>query len=239
MRRQLLRFLLLILTPTLVSCMLAGDVIRGSGDIVTNEYDLTDFSAVEVGWGCDLDIRASDAYGVVVEIDDNLEQHLQVDVRAGTLTIGLDPTLSYTNAHLRAEVTLPRLDRLDLSGGSDGQIGGFESARLIELVLSGGSELRGTLSGDDVRIDASGGSTIDLAGTAENLRLDASGGSNVRLFDFAVNDVKLNVSGGSDAELTVNGALSGEASGGGDVTYDGDPSSVAVDVSGGSNLRRR
>ena len=98
MKRYVAPIFLLLVTPLLVSCMLTGDGFRGSGDMVTNDYDLTDFAAVEVGWGCDLDIRAGDDYRVVVEIDDNLEEYLEVEVRDGTLTIGLDRTRSFINA---------------------------------------------------------------------------------------------------------------------------------------------
>jgi hypothetical protein len=106
--------------------------ITGSGNVVTQEFDLSGFKRVEVSYGFDVDIRQGDAFGVAVRVDGNVAEHLQVVTQGRTLKIGLkDRTYNMLDVTTsEAEVTMPQLTGLALSGASKCTVTGFESGRL-------------------------------------------------------------------------------------------------------------
>jgi len=135
--------------------------VSGSGNVVTQEEAITGFDRLDVSQGFQVVVRQGDTFSVVIRVDDNLVERLNVVKEGSTLKIGLDQIQSYQNVTLEAEVTMPELVGLDLSGGS-------------RVTASG--------TGEDISIDASGGSGADLADfSVVNANVDASGGSQVTL----------------------------------------------------------
>lgn len=153
-----LRILILLVAGVLmVSCGVVS--VTGSGNVVTQEEAITGFDSLDISQGFQVDVSQADTFSVIIRVDENLVEHLRVSKQGNILKIGLDQTRSYVAVTLRAEVTMPELVGLELSGGSRATASG---------------------SGDDIAIDASGGSGADLASfPVENAVIDASGGSQV------------------------------------------------------------
>ena len=216
-------------------------LVVGSGELVTEEKDFTDFTIVEVGWGFEVEISQSDSYSINITTDDNMLDYIEVSGQGNKLTIGLKWGYSYQNVNLRAKITMPNLYELEFSGGTHGAIEGFSTSHEFVLELSGGSSLIGsyTTSGD-AQFTLSGGSRlIELDGAANNLRISASGGSRLELSDFPVHDAGANLSGGSRANINVDGRLDADLSGGSHVLYVGDPTMGDVNTSGGSTVSKK
>jgi hypothetical protein len=232
-----------LFTALAVGCTVVDAVLEdiefvgGSGNLITQTYDESGFTEVVTGHGARVDITAGDDYSVTVEMDDNLEPYLEVTNTGGRLSIMLDSDKkTYLNTTLHIAITMPELKGLHLSGGSIGTISGFDSDQPLDVELSGGSRLRGNIESGNTTVDISGGSEIDLTGLAGNLNLNASGGSFAYLDGFAVQDVTLDASGGGVVNLYPSGVIRGQASGGATIHYDGEPTSVNVDTSGGARV---
>lgn len=189
--------------------------------------------------GFHVDISQGGTFSVVIRVDDNLVQYLQVAKEGNTLKIGLKPGYSVRNATLQAEVTMPELTGLDLSGGSHATITDFKSTKALDVDLSGGSHLRGDIEAGNASFDLSGGSDVTLSGLGQNVTIDASGSSEVDLADFPVADVNVEVSGGSEATVKPSGRLDADASGGSDVYYLGNPTLGKIGTSGSSSVERK
>jgi len=234
--RVFVMFLAVVLSA---GCTLAS--ITGSGNVVTHEENITGFDKVDASHAFQVDISQGDAFSVVIRIDDNLVQYLEVVKRGSTLNIGLKPGRSYNirNATMQAEVTMPELTGLELSGASDGTIAGFKSAKGLDVDLSGASSLRGDIEAGDARFDVSGASEVNLRGSAEDVVIDASGASEVDLSAFPVADANVEASGGSDAAVKPSGRLDADASGGSHVYYLGSPTLGKIDTSGASSVERK
>ena len=230
--------------------------VGGSGVVVTQQYDYSGFTRVVVdsGFDVEIDYADDDTYMVAVTVDDNLvEEHLKVELDGDTLHIGLAPLWNYHDVTTKARVVLPRLTGLEASGSSSVVVTKLRSGDAVELEASGSStvEMVGVRFGDvtvdvsgasrvegsaelgEVAGEVSGGSTLDLAGIASGLRLDASGGSRLELLELRAENADLDLSGGSNGQVTVTGSLTVDASGGSRLEYAGDPQ-VSVDASGGS-----
>ncbi len=236
------RFRVLVLC--LGGILLAGCAvitIEGSGEVLTQEEGISGFDKVNVSHGFDVEIRQAESYGVTIRVDENIVEYLQVTKRGDMLEIGLKPRNTYNikDATMEAEVTMPELTGLELSGSSDALITGFGSAKDLTVVLSGSSSLQGDIDAGNVRIDVSGSSDVLLTGSGQDLAVEASGSSDVELADFPVADADVEASGSSDVNIHASGTLTADASGGSRVRYLGNPTLGRVDTSGGASVERR
>ena len=233
-----------------------GEIV-GSGNLDTEEMEFSDFSIVEVGSGFQVEIVKSSSYSVNVTADDNLFDYIEVFKTGDTLTIRLKSGYTYQSITTRAEITMPELYELELSGGTHGTVEGFSSSHEfvlvlsggssldmvdmsvgdVEIDLSGGSNLDGSLTtSGDVQLILSGGSTIELEGAANDLSISASDGSHLELSDFTVLNANVNLSGGSQATVNLDGRLDADLSGGSHLLYIGEPTMGDIQMSGGSTV---
>jgi len=74
--------------------------VAGSGTIVTEKNEFTDFTVVEVGWGFEVKIDQSDSYSIDITADDNMFDYIEVSQTGNTLTIDLKWGYSYQNTTL-------------------------------------------------------------------------------------------------------------------------------------------
>ena len=209
---------LAVLVALLAGC--TGGYITGSGNVVTREETFTGFDQLDVSYGFKVDVRQAEDFSVVIHVDDNVEKYLEVAKKGSTLQIGLKPNVNVTSRTLQAEITMPELAELELSGGTHCTVTGFESTRALDLDVSGGSHATLSGSAGDVTIDASGGSEADLSG-------------------FSVVDANVEASGGSEVTVNASGRLDADASGASHVYYLGSPTLGKIDTSGASSVKRK
>ena len=192
---------------------------------------------MDIGHAFNVDISQGETHRVIIRIDDNLLDKLVVEKRGSTLKIGLKPSLTIGRSTLEAEVTMPELTGLELSGASDATITGFTSAEYLDVDVSGASHLSGDIEAGDARFDASGASEVTLRGSAGDVIINASGASTVDLAAFSVADANVEASGASDVTVNASGRLDASASGASDIYYLGSPTMGKVDTSGASSIR--
>jgi hypothetical protein len=215
--------------------------ITGSGKVVTQEEAITGFDMVDVSHAFKVDISQDEEFSVVVHVDDNLVQYLQVVKQGDTLKIGLKPGPIYItrDATMHAEVSMPQLTGLDLSGGSQASITGFKSTQALAVGLSGASSVHGDIEARDASFDLSGSSDATLTGSGQDVTIDVSGASKIDLAEFPVADAKVDASGASQVTVNPSGRLDVNASGASHVYYLGSPSLGTIDTSGSSTVERK
>jgi hypothetical protein len=227
----------------LAACTLGGNAITivGSENVVTREEDLGGFDKLSASHSFQLQVSQGEAYRVVVRADDNIMDYIVVKKNGNTLEIGLDPKHNYGlhNVTLEAEVTMPALTEIGLSGSSDAIVSGFASTETFNADLSGSSSLRGDLEAGDASFQLSGSSSVVLTGSAGDAEIDASGSSDIDLSAFPVDDANVNASGSTTVTIQPRGRLDVDASGASHVYYLGDPTLGNIDTSGGSSVERR
>jgi hypothetical protein len=201
---------------------------------------LTGFDAVHVGGGIDLTLRQGTGFAVEVESDELAE--IVTEVSGSTLTIRRRSSprfFDWSGDIGSVSVTLPTLVSLAASGGSDVTTDGTFTSDDLEIVASGGSDIEIDVAAGTLEAETSGGSDLLLTGSARSARVRSSGGSDLNASRLTADAADVHSSGGSDLAIAVRDSIVGEASGGSDVTYSGDPRTVDVDTSGGSDVRRR
>ncbi|HJW74921.1 MAG TPA: head GIN domain-containing protein [Thermoleophilia bacterium] len=262
--RSLVRLLLFLVCPALLTLAAGcGGVpgigeVTGSGTPVTGQHDYAGFSRVQVDNAFAATVTRGDTFAVSVTVDDNLVEYLRVELDGDTLRIGLDSNKRYRDVTLMAEVTMPSLRALEVTGGSTADVTGFASQDPLDLQLSGAGKadftdmsagdvsvdvsgaahLSGGLEAQELNGDVSGAGQVSLEGSASRAKLEASGAGKLELKDFSVQDVDLQLSGGASAEVRVTRSLNVEASGGAHLDYYGSPTLSKMEVSGGAEVNR-
>jgi hypothetical protein len=237
MKRIPIALLMILVIPILLTTSCC--IVTGSGNPITDTFDYSDFTELEIHNGFQVEVEKSSNFSIEITIDDNLQEELVVEKSDSNLIIRLQDLKVYSSVTLIARVTMPDISRLDLSGGSQANVTGFDLSHDLSLGMSGGSRIDGDISADDVDIDMSGGSRIELDGVADNLQADASGGSRLELGSFSVGNADIQISGGGRATINASGTLDLDLSGGSHVSYYGEPTIGSTDLSGGSTYTKK
>ena len=231
-----------VLNILMITAFILFISISYASDRITKTYNYKDFSAVDVSSGMHLKVTQSDSFSIEVIADQDDFKYLRVEKDGNSLKLYIkrDSFFFDWGRHNKIEVNIkmPSLIRLELSGGSIGNINMDVSTTKFSAELSGGSSINGNLKCGKIEMELSGGSVAELYGQGKNLKVDGSGGSIFKLKNFEVNDVDADLSGGSVVEITMNGALNTEQSGVSHLTYFGKASLGNTDFSGGSGISK-
>ena len=184
----------------LAACVTPGGLL-GSGTRATRTFELEGFSALEVCCGMQVVLSGGDRYAVSVTSAEDALSAIRASVVGDTLRLELDPAQggSIVTGRLEAQVSMPVLTLLTLSGGAALRLGDTQPQAVdLRLEASGGS--RADLSGMPVQraqVTMSGGAFADLT-VSESLDYDLSGGAHL---DYAGEPSigRAEVSGGSSA----------------------------------------
>lgn len=218
-------------------------VITGSGTLLTQQFNYSDFTKVELDYAFEAEIVRSDTYLVEVTLDDNLFDYLDIRQNGDTLKITMESGNIYTRSEQLVVIHMPDLERLELSGASLADVSGFSSTHDLDieisgastlnvddmssgevsLEISGASKIRGDFTMTDATFELSGASSIRLDGSAGDIDLEISGASWADLSGFLITDARVDISGASSATLNASGVISGELSGASKLEYLGNP----------------
>jgi hypothetical protein len=226
----------------LAVALLAACAPFGSGRVVTREEAFTGFDRVEVGNDFKVEITQSDTYRVVVRVDSSFEQRLEVVKEGSTLKIGLKDEGGGGGIQAgtrEAEIAMPELSGLSLSGSSDGTISGFKSTVAVDVGLHGASSLQGDIEAGDASFDAQGGSEATVSGSGQNVTVVAGGGSTIDLTKFSAVDANVSADGNSKVTVNASGNLDAVAGGNSTIYYLGSPTLGTIEETGSSEVRQK
>lgn len=173
--------------------------------------------AISVSHGIDVVVDATLAQNDVrITTHNDIIDYVKVYVEDSTLNIELDAPRPVSASKL--EVRIPKFDysTLALSGGAEFSDNGYR--------------------GKSLTIAASGGAEVDIDGEVDNLTVAASGGVELSLDELCVANANIEASGGAEVDVMVTTSLIINASGGADVSYNGNPMHVDISKSGGATV---
>lgn len=239
-KRRVLMSLIAVATASLMTaCSAFMNTVTGSGSVVSQTYDYSDFNHVSVSHAFRATISQGVPYSVEVRVDDNIVDLLDVRQVDETLHVGLTGRTLVRGGTLELIITMPNLAGLSGSSGSQIQLNPFESGDNFTGSFSGAGRLHGDLDAADIELDVSAGGAVFLAGSASNVTASASGGSTIDLTELEAIDADLKAGGGSTITVNVDGLIDAAASGGSNIYYLGDPELGHITTSGGSNVGPR
>ncbi len=214
---------------------LQAQFIKGDGNVIKSNRNISSFKSIEVEDGIDLYISQGSKESLLVEADQNLHQYIQTEIKGDNLRIYLSKGVRKANS-LKIKLTILDIKGLSASGGSDVYTQGNLKLNDLSVICSGGSDIRLEIETRELKFKASGGSDGFIKGIAKVFKAKASGGSDIKASSLEAGTCEIEVTGGSDAEIHATGELLVRATGGSDVSYKGKPSKIDSNMSGGSSL---
>ncbi len=188
------------------------------GDSITQQYDLQDFSQLEVQGGWRVSLASGEEYKVSITFPENLQDNIRIEKNGNMLILETRGLVDFKGSHFKADIQLPDLSAIRSEGGLSASLSGF--------------------SGDELSIKSGGGVQIQ----ADNchytqLELDLSGGIQGNLKDLRAENIHVEGSGAVDLDLMVDGgSLTGEVNGAANIKIRGNLSKNTLTVNGVSNI---
>jgi hypothetical protein len=197
-----------------------------SGERTALAPTLSNFAAIDASGTWNVTVARGDAWRVDLDVPIELVDRIEARVEDDRLVLGLDGGTWFggcsipDRCRLKANISLPELRAVSLSGATQFDFGGFDGTAL-EIEMSGAGEI----DGDSSRYD--------------DLELTVSGAGNVDLDGVTTTNAEVSVSGAAHVELRMGGGrLRGNLSGASGLVYSGTVSEESVSESGASNVRR-
>jgi hypothetical protein len=192
--------------------------IRGSGDLVTEERDLKEFTRIETRGAVDIFVTVGESQQVSLTFDDNLIDLIETRVRGKTLKISSEESYSSRRA-CKIEISIPELEEVRVTGSGD-----------VEIF---------NLSGDYFEFTVSGSGDMRAEGEIDELDIRVSGSGDVDTRDLIAADANVKISGSGDVKVYAAEGFYGRVSGSGDIDVYGNPEHMSRHVSGSGDIRKR
>jgi serine/threonine-protein kinase len=207
------------------------NAIVGSGTMAVKTWDVADFNRIQVRSTFHAKISKGKSFKVTTTADDNVLPYVRVEKEDGTLRISLEKGHSFElTKSPEAEIVLPALSGVDLSGASAGHLEGFDSEKDVAIQVSGSSKLDGSLGTGKAKVTAGGASNVSLTGNAEAAEVTVHGASHLSLSEFPLKQCKIDLSGASTAAITVRSASPFDAKVSGASTLRGTVEAAGLDL---------
>ncbi|MBM0104003.1 DUF2807 domain-containing protein [Steroidobacter sp. S1-65] len=199
-----------------------GDRWSDRGPLVSERRELDGFDSIEVEGATKLEITIGEPTSVLVKGNESAVERVATDVRGDTLKIkskARDWFVRNNNSRLTVQITLPKLESLELEGGNDVSVVGFQ--------------------GGATRIKAAGAANLKADGQLDQLTIRMSGAGNADLGRLLVADATVTVDGVGNVVVNAVESLDATMNGVGAIFYTGTPRRVNTRMNGLGTIAQR
>lgn len=248
MKKHLLIIATTIIGLAFTSCTIhidndsSGETIKGNGNVVTRNYEVTDFNEISAALPATINFTVGDVYTCTVRVDENLFDYLEIKVKDGDLQLGRPK--AHKNVNLKAnefviDITAPSVDEVSLAGSGDINFLSPLNEQNLQVSVAGSGNVvfKEEANIDHLELSVAGSGDIYLEkGTIRKFEADIAGSG--KIVSYAeVQDLDADVAGSGDITAKVNGVLDYSIAGSGDIKYYGD-AEVKGRVMGSGSITR-
>lgn len=216
-------------------------VVRGSGDIVEEVRDVSDFDEILISGAGSVIITQGDRESLTIETDANLLKYIETEVKGGTLEIGFTKGVVFSSSGggnalqptdgITFRISVIDLKAVSVSGAADIEMGKLK-ADAFRIDLSGAGDIFvDDLNASRFTVVVSGAGDVQISGKTDTQEIRLSGLGRYQGFNLESRTASVTISGAGGAEVWVGEVLDVVISGAGDVKYYGSPT-VNPDISG-------
>lgn len=207
-------------------------------DAVVREL-LGSFSSIKVSSGIHVFLSQAEAEMLAISSsEEKYRQGIKTEISNGELHIFYmgDKIRFGNNFKMNVYVGYKNLEQLHASGVSNIIIAGVMELPLLNVQLTGASQLKGQLKISDLNIKLSGASEAKILGSVKNINIESSGASDVKAFGLSAENCNVKASGASDVKITVTKYIAASASGASNIFYKGSAELTLKQSSGASSV---
>lgn len=203
------------------------NTITPSDTIITEERTVSGFTGIDFRTFGQVILKQGDTESLTIKGSDNVVPVIQTTVRDGVLVIQTEENINITGMNnknvLTFTVVFKDLASLTISGAANVEMDSLSTTKLDMTMSGAGSIEFGNLVAQSTNITVSGLGNVNVAGEVANARISISGAGPVNAPDLKIQTADVSISGLGSATLWVTDQLTGEISGGGNVSYYGEP----------------
>ena len=201
--------------------------IPASNTIVSETRTASGFTGINVRTLGQVILSQGDNESVTVKGSDNIVPLIKTSVRDGVLYIETDETVAFTGMNtanmLTFTIMVKDLTSLTVSGLADVQMESLSTTDLAVTMSGAGNLKLNQLKANSMNITLSGLGNVDVAGEVTTATIKISGAGGVNAPDLKIKTATVDIPGLGGAKVWVTDRLTGTISGGGDVSYYGNP----------------
>jgi RNA polymerase sigma factor (sigma-70 family) len=214
------------------------DMLIGSGKEGRKEVKVADFDWLEIHLPIHVSAKQARDFSVVITGDDNLLDVVKVVKDGPTLTLSAAKRSWQTSQPLKATITMPALERVQMDAASRLTIQDFKSSKNFFVKITAASKLDGSIEANNLSVDATGASKVKLKGSAKEAKLSASGACNIHIEEFGLDTAMIKLTGASKASVNAKTKLDYSLSGASKLQYQGNPTIGQARSTGASSVSR-
>ncbi len=214
--------------------------VKLSGVTKVSTKEVSAFDKVEIDGAIDVIVNIGNRSEVVIKADSSIMPYIVTEVKDRELKIYNKDDFgfyNYKNNKILVTITTPSILELESSGACDVTINDLKTD-MFKVSLSGACDLIGSFECNVLDFESSGSSDSKLRGKVKNCNIELSGASDIKALDLEVDSLKIEGSGSSNVEITVQNSLDVELSGASELRYKGEPKYIKTDMSGVAQLTK-
>jgi len=186
--------------------------------MVSYDITATGFTGLNISGAYDLTFRQAPDFSVTLEIQSNLFNYIETDVRGGVFYLSSTRGFTIISGNTpQLVVYAPDLNKLNFAGAVNADM---------------------YLHVNRLDINVAGAGNVTLTGSAETFNIEIAGASDISAFDFIAANATISVAGAGNADIYATETLDVSIAGVGRVRYDGD-ATVTRSVAGLGRVQRR
>ncbi len=221
------------------SCRLGFKTVRGSGNLIKEERNISGFSTIEDAGSIDVEIKMGSNYKVEVEADDNLMKYIKIDKRGEKLVIELKDNIDFKLENpVTVRIETPELREVIASGsGNIKTIGKVNSTRTIETSLAGSGNIdMMEVNAPAVESSIAGSGNTNISGQTKNVDISIAGSGSFNAADLRSENANVSIAGSGNVKLFASVNLDVSIVGSGDVFYSGTPK-ISQSIIGSGSIK--
>ncbi len=212
------------------------DNISGNGMVTLRTLSIEPVDYLHISDKIEALLIPSDSLKVVIEADENLQDHIIVGSRNGRLMIYSDKNISVAKA-CRVRIYADRISAVDVASGARFLVSDTLFGEQFTISSSSAGEVRLTGQFSTLVVSGSSASKIWLKGSSEYLYATLSSAADLNAFGFYAERANVMASSAADASIHVATEAEMNATSAADIRYMGNPAMVKSHSSSAGSVR--
>jgi len=236
--KKIFLFAAIIVTLFSACRYVAGQRIRGNGNVRTEERTPGSFNSVASHGSFNVYVSTG-PQSVKIEAEDNLLPYIDTYVEGSVLKVETKENYWLRpSRQIKIYVTSPDFNSIRSYGSGDiiGMSKITDSSKL-ELGVNGSANIKMDVNAPDIDAEINGSGDINLTGETKKFNGEIRGSGNVKALDLKSEDATVKIYGSGNADIFASVKLDVHVAGSGDVNYKGN-AQVSSSIAGSGRVKK-
>ncbi|MDR2836158.1 MAG: DUF2807 domain-containing protein [Bacteroidales bacterium] len=187
----------------ILTFMLVAILTANAENIIKKNFTISDIKELEVSNNFTVRLYQGETESLTIQAEENMMDYVMVNIVDNKLNISLAKNVPNDSRFFYVDLTVKNLDIIKLSGScllvTRNQVNFPE----IALNISENAQVNLKLKSINTHINTSGNNTCEFEGDVENCEIITSGNAVIKAEKFIINNINIEASGSSIANLNV------------------------------------